>query len=281
LDFGIRIWAGTAPVNLYHAAVAMSESEDPRTLLALAALVERLRRECPWDREQTPETLKTYLLEECYEVLAALDSRDPAALEEELGDLLFQIFFLATLAREKGWFDLDRVAAGIARKMRERHPHVFGSALAASAREVKERWETRKRRESGTQADPLGSVPAALPALTAAFRQTSRAADLGFDWDRDAGVAAKIEEELNEWREAERAGDRAGEEKEIGDLLLAVANLARRRGVNPEDALRESNSRFRSRFAGVSKRAAASGRDIGEIPMDELDRYWEEAKEEE
>lgn len=259
----------------------MSETEKDRPLLALAALVERLRRECPWDREQTPETLKTYLLEECYEVLAALDSRDPAALEEELGDLLFQIFFLAALARERGWFDLDRVASGIARKMTERHPHVFGPARASSAREVKERWETRKRRESRTEADPLGSVPSLLPALAAAFRQTSRAADLGFDWDRDAGVAAKIEEELNEWREAERAGDRRAEEEEIGDLLLAAANLARRRGVNPEEALRRSNARFRSRFAGVSKRAAASGRDIAQIPMEELDRYWEEAKKEE
>ncbi len=250
----------------------------PSALLALVSLAERLRRECPWDREQTPETLKTFLLEECYEVLAALDACKPEALKEELGDLLFQILFLANIAREKEWFDIEEVASAIARKMTERHPHVFGGARAPSAREVKKGWEMRKRHAAGAAADPLGSVPAALPALAAAFRQTSRAADLGFDWDRDADVAAKIEEELNEWRRAEASGDPEAERREIGDLLLAVVNLARRRGINPEDALRETNSRFRSRFAGVSRRAAASGRDISAIPLAELDRYWEEAK---
>lgn len=259
----------------------MKELEADPPLLALATLTERLRRECPWDREQTPETLKTYLLEECYEVLEALDAGDPEALREELGDLLFQIFFLATLGRENGWFDLDQIAFEIGRKMRQRHPHVFGGEIASSAGEVKRGWETRKRREQAAEADPLASMPATLPALAAAFRQTSRAADLGFDWEKDSDVAAKVEEELAEWREAESTGDRNAERREIGDLLLAAANLARRRGVNPEDALRESNARFRARFAGVSRRAAASGRDISQIPMAQLDLYWEEAKEEE
>ncbi len=259
----------------------MSRQGSPSALLALVSLVEKLRRECPWDREQTPETLKTFLLEECYEVLAALDSGRPESLKEELGDLLFQILFLANIAREKEWFDIEEVASTIARKMTERHPHVFGDARFGSAVEVKKGWEERKRRDQSAEADPLGSVPAALPALAAAFRQTSRAADLGFDWERDADVAAKIEEELNEWRQAEASGDREAERKEIGDLLLAAVNLARRRGVNPEDALRETNSRFRSRFAEVSRRAALSGRDISAIPVSEVDGYWEEAKKEE
>lgn len=259
----------------------MREFEADPPLLALAALTERLRRDCPWDREQTPDTLKIYLLEECYEVLQALDAGNPAALREELGDLLFQIFFLATLAREKGWFNLDQVASEIEQKMRQRHPHVFGAERADSAADVKRGWETRKRREKASEGDPLASMPVSLPALAAAFRQTSRAADLGFDWEKDADVAAKIEEELAEWREAESRGDRDAEKREIGDLLLAAANLARRRKVNPEDALRESNARFRARFAGVSQRAAASGREISQIPMEQLDRYWEEAKAEE
>lgn len=253
----------------------------PEALSELAALVEKLRRECPWDREQTPETIKTYLLEECYEALEALDSEDPEALRDELGDLLFQVFFLATLAAELGWFDLEDVARAVTRKMTERHPHVFGETKAGSAAEVRIGWEARKRREAGAAADPLGTIPVSLPAVAAAHRMTSRAADLGFDWERDGDVAEKIEEEIEEWRAAAALGNRGAEEKEIGDLLLSVVNLARRRSVDPEAALRRTNARFRSRFAGVAKRAAASGRALNEIPLAELDAYWEEAKKDE
>jgi MazG family protein len=244
----------------------------------LAALVVRLRRDCPWDREQSFDTLKTYLLEETYETLAALDTGDPDRLRDELGDLLFQVFFLARLSEERGGFGIDEVARGITAKMTERHPHVFGGAPAESAEAVKRAWEKRKRREPEVQDDPLGSLPAALPALATAYRQTHRAADLGFDWERDADVAAKIEEELAEWREAEKARDSAGEEHEIGDLLLSVVNLARRRKIDPESALRQSNRRFRERFAAVARKARQSGRDVSETPMADLDAYWEEAK---
>lgn len=250
-------------------------------LQALVALVDRLRRECPWDREQTLETIKPYLLEECYETLEALDRADPEALRDELGDLLFQVFFLANLARERGWFDAEAVAAGVTRKMIERHPHVFGEERASSAAEVKRGWEARKQKKARERSDPLGTIPASLPAIAAAHRMTARAADLGFDWERDADVAAKIEEELAEWRSAADLGDVAGEEKEIGDLLLSVINLARRRHVDAESALRRTNARFRSRFAGVARRAQASGRQIGDIPPAELDAYWEDAKKEE
>jgi MazG family protein len=249
-------------------------------LLRLVSLVERLRRECPWDREQTPETLKTYLLEECYEVLDAIDSGDPEALADELGDLLFQILFLSRIAEDRGWFSVATVAERISRKMTERHPHVFAGASAADAREVREGWERRKQRRSAA-ADPLGSIPASLPALAAAYRMTSRAADLGFDWERDSDVAEKIEEELAEWRDAERAGDRESEEKEIGDLLLSIVNLARRRKVDPESALRRAQARFRSRFARVAELARKSGREVGDVGATELDVYWEKAKEEE
>lgn len=250
-------------------------------LEGLVTLVEKLRRECPWDREQTPETIRTYLLEECYETLEAIDEGDPDALREELGDLLFQVFFLATLAKERGWFDLERVAESVGRKMIDRHPHVFGETRAADAAEVKRGWERRKHAAGSAEIDPLGSIPASLPAVAAAFRMTSRAADLGFDWERDADVASKIEEELAEWRAAAERGDARTEAKEIGDLLLSVVNLARRRRVDPEAALRQTNARFRARFAGVSRRAAESGRQIGEVPLAELDQFWEEAKKEE
>ena len=252
----------------------------PEELARLVSLVEILRRECPWDREQTPETLRTYVLEECYEVLDAIDSGDPAALADELGDLLFQILFLSRIAEERGWFSIRTVAEGIAEKMTDRHPHVFGGPSAGDAREVREGWERRKQRRSPA-ADPLGSVPASLPALAAAYRMTSRAADLGFDWERDSDVAEKIEEELAEWREAEQAGDHESEEKEIGDLLFSIVNLARRRGVDPESALRRAQSRFRSRFAKVAAKARESGREVSDFDAAALDRFWEEAKAEE
>lgn len=252
-----------------------------QALPELVALVERLRRECPWDREQSLSTLKTFLLEECYETLEALDSESPERVREELGDLLFQVVFLARLATERGWFTIEEVAGAVTAKMVERHPHVFGRAKVADAAEVKRNWETRKRQEKATQSDPLESIPTSLPAIAVAYRQTSRAADLGFDWERDADVATKIEEELAEWRAASRRADLAEERKEIGDLLLSVVNLARRRRLDPESALRQTNARFRSRFAGVSRRAHASGREISQIPPEELDRYWEEAKKEE
>ncbi len=249
-------------------------------LARLVVLVERLRRECPWDREQTPETLRTYLLEECYEVLDAIDAAEPRALEEELGDLLFQVLFLSRIAEERSWFDIASVAARIARKMTDRHPHVFGGPTAADAEEVRKGWERRKQRRSAAD-DPLGSLPASLPALAAAYRMTSRAADLGFDWERDSDVAEKIEEELAEWRAAQEAGDRESEEKEIGDLLFSIVNLARRRSIDPEGALRRAQARFRTRFARVAQRARASGRQVGEVDAAELDLFWEEAKAEE
>ena len=250
-------------------------------LESLRELVERLRRECPWDREQTPETIRAYLLEECYEALEAIDSGDPELLRGELGDLLFQVFFVATLARERGWFDIEGVASGVAEKMIERHPHVFGETRARDAAEVRKSWEARKRRQAAAGTDPFESVPRSLPAVAAAHRITSRAADLGFDWERDSDVAAKIEEELAEWKRAAAGGSAAEEEHEIGDLLFSVVNLARRRHVDPEAALRRTTARFRKRFAGVARRASESGREISAIGAEELDGYWEEAKEEE
>ena len=251
----------------------MSEALD-----RLADLVARLRRDCPWDREQSFESLKTYLLEETYETLHALEDGAPGPLRDELGDLLFQIFFLARLAEEKGWFGVDAVAEGITAKMIERHPHVFGQAEARTAEDVKTAWEKRKRRQPGATEDPLGSLPAGLPALATAYRQTLRAGDLGFDWERDADVLAKIEEEIAEWGAASAAGDHDAETHEIGDILLSVVNLARRRKIDPEAALRQANGRFRERFAGVARRARESGRDVSEVTMKELDEYWEDAK---
>jgi len=239
----------------------------------LTALVSRLRRDCPWDREQSFETLRTYLLEETYEVLAAVDAGEAEELREELGDLLFQVFFLACLAQERGWFGIEAVAEGITRKMTERHPHVFGDAKASTAEEVKSAWEKRKRQLPGATEDPLGTLPAALPALAAAYRQTLRAADLGFDWERDADVVAKIEEEMAEWKEAAAASDAEAEAPagEDGRVAAAPAAAARAGRLGHERVGRRGESRTRRRPApvatarrlGAGARAAAPGGQVG------------------
>jgi MazG family protein len=253
----------------------------PDSLESLVRLVERLRRECPWDREQTFATLETYLLEETYEVLEALDRVQPSRLQEELGDLLFQIFFLARIAAENGWFGIDEVAAGIESKMIARHPHVFGSERAENAASVKANWEKRKREGKAREEAPLSGIPSALPALAAALRMSERAADLGFDWERDADLLAKIEEEIVEAREEARGGTPARTEEEIGDLLFALVNWARRLRIDPERALRGANSKFQRRFTRVAELASKEDRDVAACDAETLDAYWNRVKAEE
>ncbi len=244
----------------------------------LEKLVGRLRRECPWDREQTLATLSTYLLEETHELLEALDREDPAELRAELGDLLFQLFFLSQLAEERGWFSIGDVADAIETKMIARHPHVFGEEKAEDASAVKANWEKRKREAGGRRADPLDGIPSTLPALSIALRMSERAADLGFDWEKNADLLGKVEEEIGETRRAQAEGDRAGTEEELGDLLFAIANWARKSSLDPERALRLANAKFRRRFRAVSDRARNDGKDVGQCNAEELDRYWNAVK---
>lgn len=248
------------------------------SLGSLAGLTSRLRRECPWDREQTFRTIATYLLEETHEVLDAIDEGHEDELAGELGDLLFQICFLAEMAAEKGWFDLNDVVAEISRKMVERHPHVFTDQKAASADEVRANWEKRKRASGQPAEDPLSGIPRGLPALAAAQRMSSRAADLGFDWERDEDLLEKVSEEIGETKEALAAGSPALVEEELGDLLFTLANWGRRRGIDSEQALRKANSKFRRRFARVAAMSRADGKDVSERTAAELDAYWEKVK---
>ena len=227
---------------------------------ALVRLMERLRKECPWDRKQTFSTLAGYLLEECYEALDALSREDWAELEGELGDLLFEIVFLAELGSERGDFDFSSVASRIHDKMVARHPHVFGEASVHDAEGVRVQWEELKKKErekEGRPPSPFDGVPRALPALLKAVRLTSRAADLGFDWERDADVLAKLDEEVAEFKaELEAPADadadvhKARVAGEIGDLLFTVVNVARRHGVDPEAALQGTNDKFRAAVRG-------------------------------
>src|SRR5450755_699816 len=254
---------------------------------ALVALMERLRKECPWDRKQTARDLSGYLLEECYEVLDALSREDWGELEGELGDLLFQVVFLARLGQERGAFDFESVARRIHDKMVARHPHVFGDAAVHDADGVRIQWEELKRKErekEGRPPSPFDGVPRALPALLKAVRLTSRAADLGFDWERDADVLVKLDEEVAEFKAELSVPGGEGKERvagEIGDLLFTVVNVARRHGVDPEAALQMTNDKFRRRFEEVAKRAKAAGKEVKATPLAELDALWNQVKSEE
>ncbi len=248
----------------------------------LRRLVVRLRSEdgCPWDREQTLDDFRAYLLEEAHETAAAIDGDDRHHLCEELGDLLFQAVFIARLAEEEGAFDLGDAIDGIHAKMIERHPHVFGDHRLEDAGAVHRAWERSKlarRQASGRDAGRLlEGIPASLPALTAALRMTQKAAGVGFDWTTPAEVLDKVREELAEVEEAIEGGDRARCQDEIGDLLFAVANLARHLGIDPEAAAAGGNAKFRRRFETVE--AAFDDRGLAEVSLEEMEAAWQEAK---
>jgi MazG family protein len=253
---------------------------DPARFETLVAIMERLRAPggCPWDREQDFETLRGYLLEECHEAAEALDRDDPAALCEELGDLLFQIVFLARLAEEQGRFAVADVVRGISGKMIRRHPHVFGSDYAETAEQVVEKWETIKRGEKTERASLLDGVPLSLPALARAQRLGARAALAGFDWPRPLDVLGKIEEELGELRRAVAAGQHESVREELGDVLFSLAMLARRSRVDPEAALARANLKFQRRFAWMESELAREGLRAREAGAQRLEQLWELAK---
>jgi tetrapyrrole methylase family protein/MazG family protein len=233
---------------------------------------------CPWDREQTHASLRPHLLEEAYESLEAIDSGDPDALREELGDLLLQIVLQAQIAGEAEDFSMADVVAGIQEKLIRRHPHVFGDLVVDGVEEVLHNWEHLKageRAEAGEGRGALDGVPLSLPALAQALEIQGRAARLGFDWRTIDGVREKVREE---WDELERSEDDVQRSNEVGDLLFAVVNLARWFGVDPEASLRSTNRRFRGRFAAMESAASAAGRRLNDLGLEELDALWREAK---
>lgn len=252
---------------------------------------------CPWDREQTHDSLRPYLLEEAYEVLDALDSGDDRRLVSELGDLMLQVVFHAQLASEQGRFDVGDVADAIREKLIRRHPHVFGHARARNSAEVLKRWEELKAEERRAEGRPehrslLEGVPKNLPALSEAFQLTRRASNVGFDWKRLEGVLEKLEEEAKELRRAARMGrngrrrparavnrrTRARIEEEAGDLLFVAANIARFLGLDPEIALKKANRKFQDRFRSMERQAEKRGVRLAELSPEELERLWNRAK---
>ena len=248
----------------------------------LVGLMQRLLAPdgCPWDREQTLETLVPYLVEETYEVVDALAGGDPDDHREELGDLLLQIVFQSELRFTEGKFGIDDVARGIVAKLVRRHPHVFGDVVAKDAGAVLSNWAKLKAVEKAEKGKhgALDGVPQSAPALLRATRTGEKAGAVGFDWPDAEGPRAKVDEELRELDEARRGGDREEMQRELGDLLFATVNLARKLGLDAEQALRGATDRFARRFGHVERALAAAGRAVADAPPDEQDRLWEAAK---
>jgi XTP/dITP diphosphohydrolase/tetrapyrrole methylase family protein/MazG family protein/ATP diphosphatase len=258
----------------------------PEALVDLQELTRQLRRECPWDREQTAVTIVPHTIEEAYEVADAALARDGEALHGELGDLLFQVYFLSLLLEERGEGDLESVARAVHEKLVRRHPHVFGDADARTPGRVRERWEALKTEQEGREG-VFHDVPEALPALLQARKVQRRAAAVGYDWPDLEGPLAKVREEVSELEaEAARAGAPAPETEpdpsvfhELGDVLFTVVNVARRLNVDPELALRATTQRFRTRVEAAAELAEGEGVDWRGLDLDAQDAYYERAKE--
>jgi tetrapyrrole methylase family protein/MazG family protein len=254
----------------------MAHQDAPDGFSALVDIIARLRGPsgCPWDKEQTHASLRPSLLEECYEVLEAIDAGDGRKLSEELGDLLMHIMLHAQIAREEGQFTIDDVVRGISAKLVHRHPHVFGDATVSDARDVALSWESLKQEERGT-ASVLAGLPRGMPALARSQALQRRAARVGFDWKEIGDVIAKLGEEV---RELQDCADRAERVREFGDLLFALVNAARWLDVDSEEALRLASERFSQRFAHMEEHCRRKGLALSSLALEEQDRLWEEAK---
>ena len=252
-----------------------------RTFDDLVKLMTTLRGPggCPWDREQTLQSLKPFIIEEAYEVIDAIDRDDRSALAEELGDFLLQAVFVAEVTREEGSFDIFDAITVLHDKLVRRHPHVFADVEARDAEQVLVNWEKLKNEERKAEnKSVLAGVPQALPALLKASRLTEKAARVGFDWRRAEDVFDKIDEEVGELREAVAKRDDANIQEELGDLLFAIANIARKLNVNAEEALQAANRKFTRRFEAVEAQARESGRNLDQLTLEEMDAMWDHAK---
>lgn len=250
----------------------------------LVDIMRRLRSPggCPWDAEQTHESLKRYLLEECYEVLEAIDQKHDHHLCEELGDLLLQPVFHAAIAEERGAFDIDDVIDGICDKLIRRHPHVFGDLIIETSDQQLENWEKIKTEEmKGERASVLAGIPPHLPSLLRAHKVSEKASRVGFDWSSVDQVMGKVIEELHEFEDAIADNDQKKMEDEMGDLLFSIVNLGRFLSLDPEDALRKTIDKFTRRFSHIESTLAGMGRSLHEADLDEMEALWMEAKDRE
>lgn len=258
--------------------------ESDSAIAALLSVMRRLRdpeHGCPWDIKQTWKTIIPHTLEEVYEVADAVDRDDAEALKDELGDLLFQVVFMAQIASDKGLFDFEEVAQGITDKMIRRHPHIFDGTVYADEAEQKQAWESIKHSERGhkQQAEFFADIPAALPALRRSQKIQKRAARVGFDWDDWRWVIPKVQEELDEVKEAVETGEPFERvEEEVGDVLMGASNLARQLKVDAENALRLSNNKFERRFLAVEQDLLAQGISLEDADLDQMEAAWMRVK---
>ena len=239
-------------------------------------IVKRLRKECPWDKEQTNDSIKAATIEEAYEVVDAIDNKDYDELRKELGDLLLHVVFHTVIAEESNHFKIDDVIDSIQEKLIRRHPHVFGDKEVSGAEEVKTNWEEIKLSEGRTNL--LDGMPPLLPALQRAHRIQEKVSKVGFDWEKKEDVWIKVIEEIEEMHQSEMEGTHDELESEIGDVFFALVNYTRFLGVNPENALRKTNKKFIKRFGYVEKKITESGRKLSESTLEEMDDFWEESK---
>ena len=239
-------------------------------------IVERLRKECPWDKEQTNDSIKAATIEEAYEVVDAIDNKDYDELRKELGDLLLHVVFHTIIAEESNHFKIDDVIDSIREKLIRRHPHVFGNKKVSGAEEVKTNWEEIKLSEG--RANLLNGMPPLLPALQRAHRIQEKVSKVGFDWEKKEDVWKKVIGEIEEMHRSEMEGTHDELECEIGDVFFALVNYARFLKVNPENALRKTNKKFIKRFGYVEKKITESGRKLSESTLEEMDDFWEESK---
>jgi MazG family protein len=243
----------------------------------LKQIVQRLRSPdgCPWDREQTHESLKPHVIEECYELIDAIDDKDDEGMREELGDLLLQVVLHAQMASEEGRFDFDSIAEVISEKLIHRHPHVFGDTKLATSDAVLKQWDAIKRREKTERASALDGVPRGLPALAKAQKTQSKAARVGFDWVDAEGSLQKVKEEIEELEQVE-SGEKLAEE--LGDLLFSVVNFARKSKLDAEELLQSATRKFSERFRKVEVLAESRGLNLTSLTLSEMDELWEEVK---
>ncbi len=258
-----------------------AQSPSVQTLIDLIAAL-RGDNGCPWDRKQTPGTLTVYLIEEMYELVAAIQADDSDGVLEELGDVLFQVFFVAYMYGQEGRFTFKQVLSRIIKKMIRRHPHVFGERKVDNSDQVKAQWRRIKQEEKGSDDSLLSSIPAGMPAMMRAYRVSERAAGTGFDWDTLEGVMTQAEDEWREFRaEVDQAKRHKGNERiamELGDVLFSLVNVARLAGIHPESALSKSTGKFIRRFKQMEAAAAGQNRNLEELPREELEQMWKEAK---
>lgn len=260
----------------------MQKGDTCGKLLEFLEIIRRLRAPdgCPWDREQTHESLKSYVIEEAYELVEAIDSGDDEQIKEELGDVFLQIALHCQIASERDAFSLKDVVEGISRKMIYRHPHVFGEVTASSAKEVEANWSRLKQAEKKT-GSVLDGIPKDLPGLLRAHRMSERASKVGFDWLDVKSIFKKFEEELTEVKEAYRHGNVKEVQEELGDLLFVIVNLIRRLGGNAEEVMRQTTVKFSRRFREMEKILSARHRSFPELGIDEMDEVWETVKKKE